>query len=200
MTVRQQWMVVAGIVAFLALLLGAGTYLMHDQLFPVEVGSTAPDFEGRTVNGTNQVRSMADYKGKVVVLNVWATWCEPCKVEMPSIELLHRVFSKTDLQVVAVSIDDVVGADSVRRYADNFALTFDILLDSLHRIDRDYQVTGYPETFVIARDGTIRKKWIGPANWVSHDNVALIRDLLGLADSTQVRVQPESAAQVQLNR
>jgi len=200
MTVRQQWMVVGAVVAFLVLLLGAGVYAMHDQLFPVEVGSTAPDFQARTVDGTNRVRGRADYKGKVVVLNVWATWCEPCKVEMPSFELLHRVFSKTDLQIVAVSIDDAVGADSVRHYAHNFALTFDVLLDSLHRIDRDYQVTGYPETFVIARDGTIRRKWIGPANWVSRDNVALIRELLGVPDNARVGTPAESAAQVQLTR
>jgi peroxiredoxin len=200
MTSRQQWMVVGGVVAFLALLLGTGAYVMRDQLFPVEVGSTAPDFRARTVDGTNAVRTMADYKGKVIVLNVWATWCEPCKVEMPSIELLHRVFAKTDLQIVAISIDDAVGADSVRNYAHDLALTFDILLDSLHTVDRDYQVTGYPETFVIARDGTIRRKWIGPSNWVSRDNVALIRDLLGLTDSTQARTQPESTAQVQLTR
>lgn len=198
MTVRQQWMVVGAVVASLVLLVGAGSYFMHDQLFPIEVGSRAPAFRARTVDGSNRVATLEDYRGRVVVLNVWATWCEPCKVEMPSFELLHRVFSKTDLKVVAVSIDDVVGADSVLTYARNFALTFDVLLDSTHAIDRDYQVTGYPETFVIARDGTIRKKWIGPANWVSRDNLALIRDLLGLPDSLRAGTPAESAAQAQL--
>jgi cytochrome c biogenesis protein CcmG, thiol:disulfide interchange protein DsbE len=197
MTVRQQWFVVAGIVALFATLIGAGSYFMHDELFPVEVGSSAPAFKARTVDGTNRVKTLDDYKGKVVVLNIWATWCEPCKVEMPSFELLNRVFTGTDLRVVGVSIDDAVGADSVRNYAHDFALTFDILLDSLHTIDRDYQVTGYPETFVIARDGTIRKKWIGPANWVSRDNLALIRDLLGLPD-TSGAVRSDSSARVQL--
>jgi peroxiredoxin len=112
------------------------------------------------------------------VLNVWATWCEPCKVEMPSFEQLHRQMTDTSLRIIAVSIDDYVGADSVRRYAKGLGLTFEVLLDSMHNIDRDYQVTGYPETFVIARDGTIRKKWIGPADWTSPANVALIKDLL----------------------
>ncbi|HEU4995415.1 MAG TPA: TlpA disulfide reductase family protein, partial [Gemmatimonadaceae bacterium] len=131
------------------------------------------------VDGTNQVRTMADYRGKVVVLNIWATWCGPCIVEMPSFERLHKQVTDTSLRIVAVSIDDVVGSDSVRAFARNLGLTFQILLDSLHTIDRDYQVTGYPETFVIARDGTIRKKWIGPADWSSPANIALIRDLLG---------------------
>jgi len=179
MTLRQQWLLVIAIVVVLVGVLGAGAYLMHDELFPVEVGSTAPGFRARTVDGSNRVVSLDNYKGKVLVLNVWATWCEPCKVEMPSFEKLHRQMADTNLRIVAVSIDDVAGADSVRAYARALGLTFEILLDSTHTIERDYQVMGYPETFVIARDGTIRKKWIGPADWTSTANVALLRDLLG---------------------
>jgi peroxiredoxin len=178
MTLRQQWILVAAIVAALLGALGAGLFLLRDQLFPVEVGSVAPDFRARAVDGSNVVKSLADFRGKVLVLNVWATWCEPCKVEMPSFEQLHRQMTDTGFRIVAVSIDDAVGADSVRAYARALGLTFEILLDSTHTIDRDYQVTGYPETFVIARDGTIRKKWIGPAEWTSPANIALIRDLL----------------------
>jgi len=178
MTLRQQWMLVGVIVVVLIAALGVGMYSMRDQLFPVDVGSTAPAFRARTVDGTNVVRTLDDYHGKVVVLNIWATWCEPCKVEMPSFQQLHQQMTGSDLRIVAVSIDDAVGADSVRAYAKGMGLTFDILLDSTHTIDRDYQATGYPETFVIARDGTIRKKWIGPANWTSQANLTLFRDLL----------------------
>jgi peroxiredoxin len=181
MTLKQQWMAVIGIILALVGALGLGVYAMHDELFPVEVGSRAPAFQARVIDSTTAgpVKSLDSYKGKVVVLNVWATWCEPCLVEMPSFEKLHQQMKNTDLRIVAVSIDDMVGADSVRRYARNLGLNFEILLDSLHNIDRDFQVTGYPETFVIARDGTIRKKWIGPADWTSPANIALIRDLLG---------------------
>ena len=180
MTLRQQWLAVLVVVVLLLGALGTGAYVLRDELFPVEVGSRAPMFRARTVDGRSVVRSLADYKGKVVLLNIWATWCRPCLVEMPSIERLHRQLADSGLHVVAVSIDDVVGTDSVRSYARNLGLTFEILLDSTHAIDRDYQVTGYPETFVIARDGTIRKKWIGPADWSSIVNVTLMRDLLGL--------------------
>jgi cytochrome c biogenesis protein CcmG/thiol:disulfide interchange protein DsbE len=179
MTLRQQWQTVIGIVAVLLLSLGTCAYMMRNELFPVEVGSRAPSFRARTVDGTSQVRTLDDYKGKVVVLNVWATWCRPCIVEMPSFERLHRQVADTNLKIVAISIDDVVGADSVRNFARNLGVTFEILLDSTHAIDREYQITGYPETFVIARDGTIRKKWIGPADWSSPSTVALVRDLLG---------------------
>lgn len=178
MTLRQQWLVVLGVVVLLLGALGTGAYVLRDELFPVDVGSRAPAFRARTVDGRHQVRSLDDYKGKVLVLNVWATWCPPCIVEMPSFERLRRQIPDTNLKIVAVSIDDVVGADSVRSFARGLGVTFDILLDSTHAIDRDYQVTGYPETFVIARDGTIRKKWIGPADWSSAANVTLVRDLL----------------------
>jgi len=179
MTTRQQWLLVAGIVGGLVGVLGLGGYVLRDELFPVEVGSRAPDFTARTVDGSGQVRSIDDYRGKVVVLNIWATWCRPCIVEMPSFVRLQREVPDTNLKIVAVSIDDFVGTDSVNAFAKGLGLTFDILLDSLHTIDRRYQVTGYPETFVIAKDGTIRKKWIGPADWSSPANVALVRDLLG---------------------
>lgn len=178
MTLRQQWLTVLAIVLSLFAAVGTATYVMHDELFPIGVGSRAPDFTARTVDGSNRVRTLADYKGKVVVLNVWATWCKPCIYEMPSFERLHRQVADTSLAVVAVSIDDLVGADSVFRFARSLGVTFDILLDSTHAVDRAYQVTGYPETFVIARDGTIRKKWIGPLDWSSPANVKLVRDLL----------------------
>lgn len=178
MTIRQQWLFVVAIVATLTGGLGFGAYVLRDELFPVSVGSRAPAFTARRVDSSSAVHTLDDYRGKVIVLNIWATWCAPCIVEMPSFERLKRLVPDTGLAIVAVSIDDLVGADSVRAFARGLGLTFDILLDSLHRTDRAYQTTGYPETFVIARDGTIRKKWIGPADWSSPANVALIRTLL----------------------
>jgi cytochrome c biogenesis protein CcmG/thiol:disulfide interchange protein DsbE len=154
MTLRQQWIIVLVVVTFFAVTLGVGAYSMRDELFPVEVGSRAPAFRARTVDGSNAVRTLDSYKGKVVVLNIWATWCPPCIVEMPSFERLRSLVPDTNLKI-------------------------EILWYTTSAIDRAYQVTGYPETFVIARDGTIRKKWIGPADWSSPANVALVRGLLG---------------------
>ena len=178
MTLRQQWLTVLAIVLVVSGAIGFGTYAMRDELFPVEVGSKAPDFAARAVDGKPGIRTMADYRGKVVVLNVWGTFCLPCIVEMPSFERLKQQIADTNLQIVAVSIDWVVGGDSVRAFARNLGVTFDILHDSTRAIDKAYQITGYPETFVIARDGTIRKKWIGEHKWDSPANVALIKGLL----------------------
>ena len=179
MTMRQQWLTVLAIVVAVVILVGFGAWRMRDDLFPVEVGSTAPDFHGRTVDGSNVVRSMDQYRGKVLVLNIWATWCAPCIYEMPSFARLRSVVPDSNLAIVAVSIDEVAGGDSVRAFTKSLGVNFDVLLDSTTAIARAYQVTGYPETFVIARDGTIRKKWIGPLEWDSPANVALIRGLLG---------------------
>jgi cytochrome c biogenesis protein CcmG, thiol:disulfide interchange protein DsbE len=137
----------------------------------------APDFALKDADG--KVVHLADYKGKVVLLNVWATWCEPCRVEMPSIEKLHREFGPHGLAVVAVSVDDPGAEQRIRDFAKELGLTFEILHDPKQVTTRNYQITGYPETFVIARDGTIRKKLIGASDWSSEGNRALVRELLG---------------------
>ena len=180
MTGRQQWITVGAIVAVMAIALGAASYFMRDQLFPVTVGAQAPDFKANVL-GTKQIKTMADYKGQVVLLNVWATWCGPCKEEIPSLEKLYKEYGPNGLKLVAVSIDDYVSEDSIRAFAKNFGVTFEVLHDSTHAIERTYQTTGYPETFIIARDGTIRRKLIGAADWSSDANRALIRELLGVS-------------------
>ena len=179
MTTRQQWSIVIVVVAVLGAALGIGTHLMKDELFPVNVGSSAPNFRAKVL-GENRYKTMADYRGQVVILNVWATWCGPCQVEIPTLERLYQEYGGKGLKLVAVSIDDYVNEDSIRTFARNFGMTFEILHDSTHAIERQYQVTGYPETFVIGKEGTIRKKWIGPDDWTSQGNRALVAQLLGL--------------------
>jgi thiol-disulfide isomerase/thioredoxin len=187
MTQRQQWGIVAGIVLLLAVVLGAGVHFLGDELFPVAVGSKAPPMEGVTLESSPRRKTLADYPDKVVLLNVWATWCEPCRVEMPSIEKLHREFGSRGLSVVAVSIDDPGAEQRIRDFTKELGLTFEVLHDPKQVTARSYQVTGYPETFVIARDGTIRRKVIGATNWSSDGSRALMRDLLGISDTAMAR-------------
>lgn len=179
MTARQQWTIVLGIVALLAGALAAATHYLGDELFPVSVGSVAPPMVATTLDGTTRTKTLDDYRGKVVLLNVWATWCEPCKVEMPSIERLHREFGPQGLAVVAVSVDDAEMDAHIREFATELGITFEILHDPTRTTSTNYQITGYPETFVIGREGTIRKQVIGAADWSSESNRALIRELLG---------------------
>ena len=192
MTTRQQW----GVVAVIVLLLGAGlafaAHTMKDDLFPVDVGTTAPDFRAKVL-GSTQTKTLADYKGQVVLLNVWATYCIPCQKEMPSLERLHKTYGDSGLKIVAVEIDPAVSDDSVKTYAKALGISFEILRDTTHKLEQVYQVTGYPETFIIGREGTIRRKWISSDDWSSQGNRALIAQLLGLqtprptADSGDVK-------------
>jgi peroxiredoxin len=179
MTLRQQWSIVGAVVAVLAIGLIAATHLMKDELFPVVIGSQAPDFHVKEL-GENRYRTLADYKGQVVLLNVWATWCEPCQKEIPSLETLYRDYGSKGLKLLAVSVDNAVSEDSIRKFANHYGVTFEILHDPTGAIERTYQTTGYPETFVIGPEGTIRKKWIGADDWSSIGNRALVAQLLGL--------------------
>jgi peroxiredoxin len=97
---------------------------------------------------------------------------------MPTIEALHREFKDTDLRVVAVSIDQAQTEHAIRDFVKELGLTFEVLHDPEGAITRVYQVMGYPETFVIGRDGVIRKIVIGATDWNSEGNRALIRQLL----------------------
>jgi cytochrome c biogenesis protein CcmG, thiol:disulfide interchange protein DsbE len=175
---RTQWLIVAGVV----LLVGGGavaaTRVVRIERSSVAVGAPAPEFRAVTVDSNPRVRTLADYKGDVVLLNIWATWCGPCRVEMPSMEALHRDFGSQGLRIVAVSIDQIAGPPQIREFARELGLTFEILHDSAQQIVRSYRVNGYPQSFVIGRDGTIRRKWIGPEDWNSPSNRSLMRALL----------------------
>ena len=178
MTIKQQWSVVGLFVLLIASGLFAATRIFGDQLFPVSVGSQAPDFHALTLDATPEPRTLEDYKGQVVLLNIWATWCAPCRIEMPSIEQLHQALGPQGLKVVAVSVDAAGQDDAIRDFAKQLGLTFAILHDPTDRTQKQYQATAVPETFIIGRDGMIRKKLIGSVDWNSSANRAVIEQLL----------------------
>src|SRR5256885_9012723 len=123
MTNRQQWTIVGAIVGALGLGVVAATHVMHDQLFPVEVGTHAPNFSARVV-GARTARSLADYKGSPVLLNLWATYCEPCREEMPSLETLYKEYGPRGLHIIAVSEDEAtVSDDSIQAFARKYGMT-----------------------------------------------------------------------------
>jgi cytochrome c biogenesis protein CcmG/thiol:disulfide interchange protein DsbE len=180
MTNRQQWMVVGGLIAGLVLAVTVASIAFKAELQAVGVGTKAPPFT-LDVLGSSESRSLADLKGKVVLLNVWATYCIPCKVEMPSIERLHQRFRDKGLHVVAVSVDRGMSDSAVKVFADELGVTFEMLRDTTDTIKRAYLTTGVPETFVIDRDGVIQQKVIADSEWDSPAHVALIAHLLGIA-------------------
>lgn len=181
MTGRQQWAVVGAIVAALAVGGYTAMHFLGDELTTVGIGNDAPSFTALTlpVAGVPRVaKTLSDYRGDVVLLNIWATWCTPCRTEMPSLQALHEAYGAKGLKIVAVSIDVAGDEPKIVDFAKEFGLTFEILHDSTSTIQKFYRTTGYPESFVIARDGVIRRKWIGAEDWNSPSNQRLIASLL----------------------
>jgi thiol-disulfide isomerase/thioredoxin len=178
--VRKQWFIVAAVLALLTFGAVLGLKLTPD-LFPVEVGSRAPQF-GAVDLSTGDSVGIDRFKGQVTLINIWATWCEPCRVEMPSIQRLYEELGPQGLKVASVSID-VSDPSVVRRFAQEYGLTFPILQDRTRRIERIYQTTGVPETFVLNRDGVIVKKIAQAHSWDSPIEQDLIKRLLARARS-----------------
>ncbi len=175
MTHAREWTIAVGSV--MALVFGTALAVkIRPQIDLIRVGSRAPEFHAGDVR-TGRPVTLEQYRGRVVLLNLWATWCQPCRVEMPSLERLSRRLGSDGFRVVAVSIDD--DADSVvAAYARQLGLSFDILHDPSAAIKQAYQATGVPESWVINRDGVIIKKVIGASEWDGPVNEALIRRLV----------------------
>lgn len=152
-----------------ALLLGAFLWLNVRPRVPMMPDSVLPDLAGKTVR-------LADHRGKVVVLNVWATWCLPCVQEMPTLEALHRKMSSRDVVVLAVSQDEI--PHSVKPWIQKNGLTLPVLLDPGGEVGRALGVTGYPETFIFDRQLRLVHRHVGYRDWASADLLAALERLL----------------------
>ena len=139
----------------------------------------APDFavtdlQGRTVR-------LSALRGKVVVLNLWTTWCPPCVEEMPSMERLWTSLHGDGFALLAVSQDEE-GRHAVEPFVERMRLTFPILLDPEHQVGDRYGVWGYPETFVIDRNGYVVERVIGPRDWAAPPAVEALQALIAAGD------------------
>lgn len=178
MTNRQQLVVVGCTLLALAAAGISVSRFLGDELEPLRVGATAPEFTAATLDTPAKAVALQQFRGEVVLLNIWATFCVPCRTEMPSIEAVHRKLGPRGLRVIAVSVDAAGSENQIRAFIQEYGLTFRVLYDSKAELGKQYQTTGVPETFVIGRDGTIRKRWIGEADWNSAENVRFLEGLL----------------------
>ena len=151
---------------------------------PVGVGSPVPAYHAKTLDGADV--SLQSLRGKVVVLNVWATWCGPCRQEMPALERLQKRFGPSGLEVVAVSVDAPVGTvgssgrvgGDVRKYVEEIGLSFTILTDQERTIEQLFLVQGLPTTFIIDKNGRIHQKIVGPRAWDDETYAQYFTELL----------------------
>ena len=155
---------------------GFGVYIYTNlpSTTSVVAGDPAPDFQLEDTEG-NQV-SLSALRGKVVLVNFWATWCPPCIEEMPSMEKLHTSMANDDFVMLAVNTEDN-GRTVVPAFLQKTPYTFPILYDDKGVVQKLYGVYKFPESFIIRKDGTIAEKIIGPLDWSSPDTIAYFQKL-----------------------
>jgi cytochrome c biogenesis protein CcmG/thiol:disulfide interchange protein DsbE len=147
----------------------------------VEVGAKAPDFRAIDLATGDSVSFRERYDGTVTLVNIWATWCLPCRVEMPAMERVYRELAPRGFKIAAVSIDEG-NPEDVRAFGQELELSFDMLQDRSTAVQQIFQTTGVPESFLINKDGVIVKRIIGAHDWSSPVNRALVERLLDDTD------------------
>ncbi|MGH9794708.1 MAG: TlpA family protein disulfide reductase [Candidatus Acidiferrales bacterium] len=165
------------IVTAIALIGAAGLLLLfasptYRQGEPSIAGQPAPDFSF-TLDG--KPTKLSDLRGKVVVLNFWATWCPPCVDEMPSLDALHAMIAPQGGMVLGISVDDDHAA--YEAFLQRLNIRFPNYRDPDKRINADYGSYMFPETYIIGPDGRIARKVIGPQNWNDSAHLTFIRSL-----------------------
>ena len=127
----------------------------------IEIGKAAPDFELVTLKGESV--KLSDYKGKKVILNFWATWCPPCKAEMPHMQRFYDENKENGIEILAVNLTDLnSGKESIESFVKDYGLTFEIPLDQNGDIGRQYQAFTIPTSYLIDSNGIISNKIVGP--------------------------------------
>ena len=145
------------------------------------MGQPLADFTLRDLHGhTVQLSAL---HGKVVFVNIWATWCQPCIDEMPTIQRLYDHLHAQGLEVLAVSLDPL-GEQVVAPFMRDYQLTFPALLDSTSSVERLYGTTGVPESFIVDKRGILVDKVVGPRDWSHPQIITMFERLLAAPDTT----------------
>lgn len=141
----------------------------------IVVGTFAPDFRLKTLKG--EAAALSDYRGKIVLINFWATWCGPCKAEMPSMEALYRSYPREDFEILAVSID-IDPAAPIQQFIEDFGFTFPVLLDETFQVNDQYQVRVVPTSVVVDRKGIVTHRLLGAKDWNDPDAKLFLEKLI----------------------
>ncbi len=155
-------------VGALVLIAALGLIWLGDSEVPAPVGrgGSAPDFELPLLEGDAPF-VLSEQRGRVVLVNFWATWCKPCEDEMPSMERLYQALAPQGFQLVAVSVDQ--DAAEVARFRDRLGVSFPIALDPDQSVSRLYQTQGFPESLLVDADGRILERYVGPREWALYE-------------------------------
>jgi peroxiredoxin len=161
----------------LLLWIGAGQALSETsppQTLPSFLGVPAPAFELTDTEG--KLHQLADYRGQVVVLNFWATWCPPCREEMPAMQRLHEMVAGEPIAVIGINVGE--DENTIFLFTADYPVRFPLLMDQEGRVVEDYPVIGLPTTYIIDPAGIIRHRAVGTREWDAPELVDELRALL----------------------
>ena len=158
------WTLLATLLVFLAI------KLFQSSLGPVRSG-TPPDFTLTTFSG--QTYTLSELKGQIVIVNFWASWCDPCKAEAADLEMIWRDYKDRDVLLLGVDYADT--KDEALTYLSTWNITYPNGPDVGTRISQSYRIRGVPETYIVTQDGLFAKSFIGPT---SYENIAVILEAL----------------------
>ncbi len=164
---REIWIAATAVALMSVLLYRIVPYF---EIHRVEVGDDAPEFE--LAGGVR----LADYRGKLVLLNFWATWCPPCVAEVPSLNRLYRRFREQGLVILAVSVDEQ--EDVYRQFLDRYGVKFPTVRDPKRSVSSRYGTMKYPESYLINRQGRVIQKYVGAEDWERPEIVNYLQSLL----------------------
>ncbi|MBN2645162.1 MAG: TlpA family protein disulfide reductase [Desulfuromonadaceae bacterium] len=161
------------VIGLLGVLVGGGLFFLNgtrpsgqvmqaENAAPHERAGLAPDFVLQDLQG--QAVRLSDLRGKVVLVHFWATWCPPCRQEMPSMEALYRVLREVGVELLAINVDKE-GARAVGPFLQQHPHSFPVLLDPDAVVQKAYRVDKFPETFVVDRQGVVVEHVIGAIDW-----------------------------------
>ena len=143
----------------------------EDVELGLKEGNRAPDFHLETLEGTEL--KLSDLKGKIVFLNFWASWCPPCKSELPHMQNFYEAKKENNIEILAVNLTTAErNADDLGAFIKSYGITFPVLLDIKGEVGQTYQAFTIPTSYLIDKQGIIRKKIIGPMNMEMMENLA----------------------------
>ncbi|MBU2512880.1 TlpA family protein disulfide reductase [bacterium] len=148
---------------------------LTDRYFEIPEGETGiPDFEYLLMTGEKE--QFSDNKGKIVLLNFWATWCFPCKTEMPELEELKHAMKNENFRLIAINIGDK--KERIRRFLENNPYSFDIVLDENKKISESFNILGLPTTYILTGDLKVIGKVMGPIDWKEKSFIQFLKNLI----------------------
>ena len=143
------------------------------SIYELEKKPVAPDFELKDVDGN--IHKLSDYRGKVVIINFWATWCPPCRFELPSMQRAYEKLKQQNVEMLAVNIGE--DADTIFTFTADYPVTFPLLMDIDSKVSNQYPVVGLPTTYIVSPEGRLVYRAIGSREW---DEQALLQKIISI--------------------